>query len=107
MAITAQMVKELRERTSAGMLDCKKALQENEGNFDKVENKAQQKDNHHHQQHGAEHATGHVVEEFMNHFFAIEAAEHQGEQGSADEDGEHHAGDLGGGEGDFLQVLPG
>lgn len=36
MAITAQMVKELRERTSAGMLDCKKALQENEGDFDKA-----------------------------------------------------------------------
>lgn len=35
MAITAQMVKELRERTSAGMLDCKKALQENEGDFEK------------------------------------------------------------------------
>lgn len=36
MAITAQMVKELRERTSAGMLDCKKALQENDGDFDKA-----------------------------------------------------------------------
>ncbi len=36
MGITAQMVKELRERTSAGMLDCKKALQENEGDFDKA-----------------------------------------------------------------------
>ncbi len=36
MAITAQMVKELRERTSAGMLDCKNALQENSGDFDKA-----------------------------------------------------------------------
>lgn len=36
MAISAQMVKELRERTSAGMLDCKKALEENSGNFDKA-----------------------------------------------------------------------
>lgn len=35
MAITAQMVKELRDRTSAGMLDCKKALEENSGDFDK------------------------------------------------------------------------
>ena len=26
MAITAQMVKELRESTGAGMMDCKKAL---------------------------------------------------------------------------------
>ena len=33
MAITAQMVKELRETTGAGMLDCKKALQEAEGNM--------------------------------------------------------------------------
>ncbi len=36
MAISAQMVKELRERTGAGMLDCKKALSENEGNTDKA-----------------------------------------------------------------------
>lgn len=36
MAITASLVKELRERTSAGMLDCKKALEENGGDFDKA-----------------------------------------------------------------------
>ena len=36
MAISAQMVKELRERTGAGMLDCKKALSENDGNTDKA-----------------------------------------------------------------------
>ena len=29
-AITSAMVKELRERTSAGMMDCKKALVESE-----------------------------------------------------------------------------
>ncbi|MRG85370.1 translation elongation factor Ts [Salinibacillus xinjiangensis] len=34
MAITAQMVKELREKTGAGMMDCKKALQETEGDMD-------------------------------------------------------------------------
>ncbi|MFM1843656.1 MAG: elongation factor [Cyanobacteriota bacterium] len=34
-AITAQLVKELREKTGAGMMDCKKALKENEGNIDK------------------------------------------------------------------------
>ncbi len=34
MAITATMVKELREKTSAGMLDCKKALEENQGDFE-------------------------------------------------------------------------
>lgn len=36
MAITAQMVKELRETTGAGMMDCKKALQEAEGNMEKA-----------------------------------------------------------------------
>ena len=35
MDITSSMVKELREKTGAGIMDCKKALQENEGNFEK------------------------------------------------------------------------
>lgn len=35
-AITASMVKELREMTSAGMLDCKKALEEKDGNMDEA-----------------------------------------------------------------------
>ncbi len=34
MAITAAMVKELREMTGAGMMDCKKALTATEGNMD-------------------------------------------------------------------------
>jgi elongation factor Ts len=34
MTITAQMVKELREKTGAGMMDCKKALQEVDGNME-------------------------------------------------------------------------
>ena len=34
MNITAGMVKELREKTSAGMMDCKKALQETNGDMD-------------------------------------------------------------------------
>ena len=34
MQITASMVKELRERTGSGMMECKKALQEAEGNVD-------------------------------------------------------------------------
>ena len=34
--ITAQMVKELRDRTGAGMMECKKALVESEGNMDKA-----------------------------------------------------------------------
>lgn len=36
MAITAQMVKELREKTGAGMMDCKKALQETNGDIEKA-----------------------------------------------------------------------
>jgi elongation factor Ts len=36
MSITASMVKDLREKTSAGMLDCKKALEENQGDFEKA-----------------------------------------------------------------------
>jgi elongation factor Ts len=36
MQIDAKMVKELRERTGAGMMDCKRALQEVEGNVDKA-----------------------------------------------------------------------
>ena len=34
MAITAQLVKELREKTGAGMMDCKKALVATEGNLE-------------------------------------------------------------------------
>ncbi len=34
--ITAAMVKELREKTGAGMMDCKKALQEADGDFEKA-----------------------------------------------------------------------
>lgn len=36
MAVTAQMVKELREMTGAGMMDCKKALVEVDGDIDKA-----------------------------------------------------------------------
>ena len=36
MAITAAMVKELRELTGAGMMDCKKALNETAGNMDEA-----------------------------------------------------------------------
>lgn len=36
MAISAQEVKALRDATGAGMMDCKKALQENGGDFDQA-----------------------------------------------------------------------
>ena len=33
MAITAQMVRELRERSGAGMMECKEALEATSGNL--------------------------------------------------------------------------
>ncbi|MCH8646104.1 translation elongation factor Ts [Staphylococcus lugdunensis] len=36
MAISAKLVKQLRERTGAGMMDCKKALTETDGDIDKA-----------------------------------------------------------------------
>jgi len=36
MAITAQAVKELRQKTGAGMMDCKRALTETDGNIDEA-----------------------------------------------------------------------
>ena len=36
MAISAKLVKELREKTGAGMMDCNKALQETDGDIDKA-----------------------------------------------------------------------
>ena len=36
MDITAKMVKELRDKTGAGMMDCKKALSETDGNVEKA-----------------------------------------------------------------------
>ncbi len=36
MTVTASMVKELREKTGVGMLECKKALEENQGDMEKA-----------------------------------------------------------------------
>jgi elongation factor Ts len=36
MAITAEAVKQLRERTGAGFMDCKRALEETDGDIDKA-----------------------------------------------------------------------
>lgn len=41
--ISAKAVKELREKTSAGMMDCKKALQEFDGDFEKAMESLKQK----------------------------------------------------------------
>jgi elongation factor Ts len=43
MAISATLVKELREKTGVGMMDCKKALTESEGNFEKAVDLLRQK----------------------------------------------------------------
>ena len=43
MAITAEMVKELRDKTGAGMMDCKRALAETEGDFEKAVDLLRQK----------------------------------------------------------------
>ena len=43
MKITSQMVKELREKTNAGMMDCKKALGETDGNMEKAVDLLRQK----------------------------------------------------------------
>ncbi len=36
MAVTMEMIKELRERTGAGVVDCKKILSETDGNVEKA-----------------------------------------------------------------------
>ncbi|WP_158737719.1 translation elongation factor Ts [Alteribacillus sp. YIM 98480] len=43
MAISASMVKELREKTGAGMMDCKKALSETDGNMEEAVNYLREK----------------------------------------------------------------
>ena len=43
MKITSQMVKELRDKTNAGMMDCKKALGETEGDMEKAVDLLRQK----------------------------------------------------------------
>lgn len=43
MAISAEMIKELRAQTGAGVLDCKKALEETNGDFDKAADRLRQK----------------------------------------------------------------
>ena len=36
MTLSSQTIKELRDKSGAGMLDCKKALEESEGNVEKA-----------------------------------------------------------------------
>ena len=43
MKITSQMVKDLRDKTAAGMMDCKKALSETEGDMEKAVDLLRQK----------------------------------------------------------------
>ena len=43
-AVTAKMVKDLREMTGAGMMDCKKALAATDGDMDKAVEFLREKD---------------------------------------------------------------
>lgn len=43
MAITAEKVKELRDKTGAGMMDCKRALEQTDGDFEKAVDLLRQK----------------------------------------------------------------
>ena len=43
MEITAKMVKDLREASGAGMMDCKKALAETNGNIEEAMNYLREK----------------------------------------------------------------
>lgn len=43
MEVTASMVKDLREQTGAGMMDCKKALAETNGNMEEAINYLREK----------------------------------------------------------------
>lgn len=43
MEITAKMVKELREKTGAGMMDCKKALKDTNGDLEKAQDLLREK----------------------------------------------------------------
>src|SRR6476619_3129478 len=43
LEISSKLVKELREKTGAGMMNCKKALQETEGDFEKAVESLRQK----------------------------------------------------------------
>jgi len=43
MNITSQMVKDLRDKTAAGMMDCKKALTETNGDMEKAVDLLRQK----------------------------------------------------------------
>lgn len=43
MQITAKMVKDLRDKTQAGMMDCKKALGDTEGDMEKAVDLLRQK----------------------------------------------------------------
>ncbi len=43
MAITTDMIKQLREATGAGVLDCRKALEQADGDIDKAINYLREK----------------------------------------------------------------
>jgi len=64
--ISAQAVKELREKTSAGMMDCKKALQDSNGDMAKAMETLRQKGLASANKKSSRIATEGVIESYIN-----------------------------------------
>ena len=64
--ISAKIVKELRDKTSAGMMDCKKALQEADGDFAKAEEALKKKGLATAAKKSSRIATGGIVEAYIH-----------------------------------------
>ena len=66
MDISAQTVKELREKTGAGVMDCKRALQEAEGDMEKAVEALRQKGLTRHQKLAGRTANQGLVESYIH-----------------------------------------
>lgn len=66
MEISASAVKELREKTGAGVMDCKKALQDAEGNMDKATEVLRQKGLSKHSKLAGRAVTQGVIESYIH-----------------------------------------
>lgn len=66
MDISASAVKELREKTGAGIMDCKRALQETEGNMEKAAEALRQKGLTRHLKLAGRAATQGVIESYIH-----------------------------------------
>ncbi len=66
MEISASVVKELREKTGAGVMDCKKALQDADGNMDKAVEALRQKGLARHSKLAGRAVTQGVIESYIH-----------------------------------------